>query len=171
MKPGLSLLAACLALAYVGAASAAAMHAIARLEPTKGNTATGSVLFNQQDGKVKVRVHLTGLTPGSTHGIHVHENGDCSSGDGKSAGGHFNPTGASHGPPDGPHHAGDMPNVTADQSGEVSANFEITGFTVGSGNTDIIAKSVILHADPDDYKTQPAGNSGDRIACGVIKAS
>ena len=171
MKAGLSILAACVAAAYVGAASAAATHAIAHLEATKGNTVTGTVGFSQQGDKVKVRVHLSGLAPGSTHGIHVHENGDCSSGDGKSAGGHFNPTGASHGAPDAPHHAGDMPNVTADDKGDVNTNFEVTGFTVGSGATDIISKSVIVHADPDDYKSQPAGNAGARIACGVIKAS
>lgn len=124
--------------------------------------------LHSKGGKVTVVAKLSGLSPGS-HGFHIHEEGDCSSGDGMSAGGHFNPTGKSHGDPYSPdHHAGDMPMLVADASGNASLTAELSPMTVGAGTTDIIGKAVIVHRDPDDYKTQPTGNSGARVACGVI---
>ena len=149
------------------------MSAVATLEPTKGNNASGSVTFNPAGGgKVNVSAKLTGLTPGG-HGFHIHEKGDCSSGDGMSAGEHFNPTGKRHGNPLLPdHHAGDMPMVVADGSGNASLTATLEGITIGGGGaTDIVGKSVIVHKDPDDYTTQPTGNSGARVACGVIRKS
>jgi Cu-Zn family superoxide dismutase len=143
--------------------------AVATLEPTKGNTAAGTVTFQQQGDKVKVEAKLTGLPPNSEHGFHAHEKGDCSSGDGMSTGGHFNPSGKPHGPQDADHHAGDMPGIKADASGNASASFTLSGVTIGSGTSDLVGRGLILHAGPDDYKTQPTGNSGARIACGVIK--
>jgi len=112
---------------------------------------------------------VTGLKPNGEHGFHVHEKGDCSSGDGMSTGGHFNPNGKAHGKPDADDHAGDMPALQSDANGNATANFELKGVSVGSGTTDLVGRGLIVHAAPDDYTTQPTGNSGARIACGVIK--
>jgi len=143
--------------------------AVAVLEPTKGNTAGGKVTFVQKGDKVYVVAQVSGLSPGG-HGFHIHEKGDCSADDGMSAGGHFNPTGKPHGNPSDPdHHAGDMPMLVADGSGNASATAEVSATTVGGGAGDVIGRSVIVHKDPDDYKTQPTGNSGARVACGVIR--
>ncbi len=143
--------------------------AVAVLEPTKGNTAAGKVTFVQKGEKVYVVAQVSGLSPGG-HGFHVHEKGDCSADDGMSAGGHFNPTGKPHGnPAEAEHHAGDMPMLMADGNGEAKLSAELPVVTVGGGATDLIGKSVIVHKDPDDYKTQPTGNSGARVACGVIR--
>ena len=145
--------------------------ASATLEPTTGNTTRGRVTFAQAGDKVRVSAQLTGLKPNAEHGFHVHEKGDCSSGDGMSAGGHFNPAGKPHGNyhAGGERHVGDLPNVKSDASGNASATFETTGMTIGSGAADIVGKGLIVHRDPDDYKSQPAGNAGPRLACAVIR--
>jgi len=146
--------------------------AVAQMKPTQGNTAAGKVEFRQSGNVVHVKVDLVGLAPSSEHGFHVHERGDCSAPDGMSAGGHFNPEGVGHGTYDhAPHHAGDMPNLKADDKGEVHTSFDVTYLSVGSGGSDVAGRSVVLHRDTDDYKSQPAGNSGPRIACGVIVES
>jgi Cu-Zn family superoxide dismutase len=143
--------------------------AVATLEPTKGNAAGGSVTFTPKGNKVAVAAKVSGLTPGS-HGFHIHEKGDCSSGDGMSAGGHFNPLGKPHADPSTmDRHAGDMPMLVADASGNASLNVDLDVIAVGSGTTDVIGKAVVVHKDPDDFKTQPTGNSGARVACGVIR--
>ena len=145
--------------------------ATATLEATKGNSAGGTVNFVQKGDKVFVTARVSGLSPGS-HGFHIHEKGDCSSGDGMSAGGHFNPLGKSHGDPSAPdHHAGDMPMLVADSYGDANLTVELGVMTVGGGATDVIGKAIIVHKDADDYKTQPTGNSGARVACGVIAKS
>ena len=147
-----------------------AQSAVARLEPTKGNATAGTVTFTQKGDKVAVEAKVSGLTPGG-HGFHIHEKGDCSSGDGMSAGGHFNPTGKPHGNPGSPdHHAGDIPMLVADASGNASLSMEVGPMSIGSGATDIVGKAVIVHKDVDDFTTQPTGNSGARVACGVIRA-
>ena len=121
-----------------------------------------------EDG-VKVTADLTGLTPGR-HGFHIHEKGDCSSGDGMSTGGHFNPTAQAHGAHGvGSHHTGDLPSLKADANGVAKLAFESTTISVESGATNIIGKGLIVHRDPDDYKTQPTGNAGPRLACAVIQ--
>ena len=143
--------------------------AIARLEPTKGNTAGGTVTFTQKGDKVVVSANVAGLSPGQ-HGFHVHEKGDCSADDGMSAGGHFNPFGKPHGnPTSGEHHAGDMPMLNADGTGAATLTAELDPMTIGGGAADIVGKAVIIHKGADDYKTQPTGNSGARVACGVIR--
>lgn len=147
--------------------------AVASLSPTQGQTAAGLVMFHAMaGGKVMVHAHVTGLKPNGEHGFHVHENGNCASPDGSSAGGHFNPTGAPHGPQAGPHHAGDMPSLKANAQGVADAKFTLQGVSVGTsgpgGAPDLAGRSVVVHANPDDYATQPTGNSGGRIACGVI---
>jgi Cu-Zn family superoxide dismutase len=145
-------------------------RAVATLEPTKGNQTSGTAEFVERGGKVHVTATVTGLAPNQEHGFHVHEKGDCSSGDGMSAGGHFNPQGRAHGhPSNADHHAGDMPMLIADGYGEANLTIELGVITVGSGATDVIGKSAIVHKDPDDFKTQPTGNSGARVACGVIR--
>ena len=143
--------------------------AVANLEATKGNETKGTVTFRQDGDEVRVRVNVTGLKPGAVHGFHVHDKGDCSSGDGMSTGGHFNPAGKPHGPQSGEHHAGDMPSLTADASGNANTSFELHGVSIGSGVSDLVGKGLIVHRDPDDYKTQPTGNAGPRVACAVIR--
>jgi Cu-Zn family superoxide dismutase len=142
--------------------------AVANLEATKGNSVTGRVTFSQEGDGVHVNASVSGLPPNSEHGFHVHEKGDCSSGDGMSAGGHFNPDGKPHGPQFGEHHAGDMPSLVADAYGNAAASFVLKGVTVGGGGADLVGRGLIVHRDPDDFKTQPTGNSGPRLACAVI---
>jgi Cu-Zn family superoxide dismutase len=143
--------------------------AIGQLSPTNGNTAAGSVVLNQSGEKLSVKVDIRGLKPNSEHGFHVHEKGDCSSGDGMSTGGHFNPTGSSHGAHgQGAHHAGDLPSLKADANGQVKMTFESSTISIVDGISNVIGKGLIVHRDPDDYKTQPTGNSGPRLACAVI---
>lgn len=142
--------------------------ATAQLEPTRGNTAAGTVTFVQSGETVKVSGSIAGLKPGAEHGFHIHEKGDCSSGDGMGTGGHFNPTGAAHGNHGhGAHHTGDLPSLKADANGTASISFSSDTITL-SGPTDITGRGLIVHRDPDDYTTQPTGNSGPRIACAVI---
>lgn len=147
-------------------------RAVATLEPTKGNRAAGKVTFVERMGKVVVIAEVTGLVPNQEHGFHVHEKGDCSSGDGMSAAGHFNPDGKPHGMAGhGAHHAGDMPNLRADASGNARASFTLEEVTVAAGAKSVVGRGLIVHKDPDDYKSQPTGNAGARLACAVIRAS
>jgi len=151
-----------------GMGSSGADRAEARLAPTQGNKVSGTVTFVQSGAKMKVFAEVSGLTPG-LHGFHIHEKGDCSAPDGTSAGGHFNPTGKPHGSPEqADHHAGDLLQLVADANGNARQVSYIEGPTLGDGPENIIGRSVIVHAAPDDYKTQPTGNSGARQACGVV---
>ena len=143
--------------------------ATANLQPTKGNKVSGTVTFTQKGNKVLVAANVNGLTPG-LHGFHVHEKGNCSAADAMSAGGHFNPAGKPHGAPDNvEHHGGDLGNLTADKSGNATLSIEVDGITLDQSANSIIGKGVIVHANPDDLKSQPAGNAGPRVACGVIR--
>ena len=142
--------------------------AVASLTPTQGNAVRGLVMFHEMDGHLMVHAKLSGLKPNAEHGFHLHDKGDCASADGSSAGGHFNPDGQPHGPQDAAHHAGDMPALKADANGVVDQKFMLMGPTVAAGAASIVGRSVIVHAGPDDYTTQPTGNSGARLACGVI---
>ena len=165
---GLMLVPAVVAISLCATLPAFAQVAIARLEATQGNATAGTVTFTQKGDKVAVEARVSGLAPGG-HGFHIHEKGDCSSGDGMSAGGHFNPTGKPHGNPDAPdHHSGDMPMLVADAAGNASLSMDLGAMSLGSGAGDIVGKAVIVHKDADDYTTQPTGNSGARVACGVI---
>ncbi len=156
--------------AALGTGSGDGPRAVASLQPTQGNSARGSATFVQRGDKVRVSVQVSGLKPGAEHGFHVHEKGDCSAPDATSAGGHFNPGGKAHGHySGGDRHAGDLPNLKADASGNASATFEAPGISVGTGGAGITGRGLVIHRDPDDYKSQPAGNSGPRIACGVIR--
>ncbi|MEW6704509.1 MAG: superoxide dismutase family protein [Pseudomonadota bacterium] len=142
--------------------------AVATLSPTQGHAVTGIVMFHAMGDHVMAHAHVAGLKPNAEHGFHLHEKGSCASADGTSAGGHFNPAGAPHGPQDAAHHAGDMPALKADANGVADVRFMLRGVSVGAGAADIVNRAVIVHAEPDDYKTQPTGNSGARLACGVV---
>lgn len=144
--------------------------AVARLQPLGGSGVTGTVNFRQLRNSVAVNANVRGLRPGQ-HGFHIHERGDCSAPDGMSAGGHFNPTNQQHGnPTSGTHHVGDMPMLRAGRRGSAALSARMTTATLRPGDASIIGKAVIVHADADDFTTQPTGNSGGRIACGVIEA-
>ena len=144
----------------------------ATLEPRSGSQVSGKVSFTPVGDKLLVEAHVTGLTPGE-HGFHVHEGGDCSAPDASGAKGHFNPAGMPHGHHYQMHHAqrhaGDLPNLVADSSGQAYYRAEVTGLKLDSSARGIVGRSVVVHADADDYQSQPAGNSGRRVACGVIK--
>src|SRR5688572_30052720 len=144
--------------------------ATARLEPRSGSNTAGTVVFTElADGSVRVEVDLTGATTG-IHGFHIHETGDCSAPDATSAGAHFNPSGAPHGSMSTATHAGDFGNLTADSSGRIDTEFSTRSITVAPGNRSVLGKAVLLHASPDDLTSQPSGNSGARVACGVAVA-
>jgi Cu-Zn family superoxide dismutase len=150
----------------------ARFRASAVLEARSGSQVSGSVTLREgRAGRLWATIDLGGLAPGSVHGFHVHEKPDCSAPDASSAGGHFNPAGSLHGSRDAAvHHAGDMPNLVADASGRVHQTVELPGLTLGAGPLSIVGHSFVVHRDPDDYTSQPAGNAGPRLACGVIVA-
>ncbi len=156
------LLTACASSPYGSTASA-------QLEPTRGNAARGKVTFAQQGDKVLVSGEIRGLKPNAEHGFHVHDKGDCSSGDGMSTGGHFNPLSAAHGGHHtNTHHVGDLPSLKADANGTARVSFESSSIAVGAGAANIVGRGLIVHRDPDDFTTQPTGNAGPRLACAVI---
>lgn len=142
--------------------------AIAQLDPTQGNNVRGTVSFMEEEDGIRVVTNITGLSPGE-HGFHIHEHGDCSAPDATSAGGHFNPTGEPHASPhDDRRHAGDFGNIEASSAGVARADFVDAKLTFDGPNS-ILGKGVIVHADRDDLKSQPSGNAGARVACGVIE--
>ncbi|MGY8523729.1 superoxide dismutase family protein [Paracidovorax citrulli] len=152
--------------------SADGERAVATLQPKSGTSTQGTVTFTQHGSHVMVLADVTGLPPNSVHGFHVHEKGDCSAPDAMSAGGHFNPSNKPHGSIANPqHHAGDMPNLTSDASGRARASFHLTDITVTPGANSVVDRAVVVHTGPDDYQTQPTGNSGGRIACGTVVKS
>jgi len=165
---------ACLLLASPGCAPVQKIVrgpvATVNLIPTRGSDVRGTVTFTAaRRGKaVAVAGRITGLTPGP-HDMHVHVKGDCTAPDASSAGGHFNPAGQPHSSPDETHrHAGDLGNVTADADGVADFSFEVEGLSLGVDSASIIGRALIIHADADDLRTQPAGNSGSRLACGLV---
>ena len=147
-------------------------QAVAKLAPTKDSTASGTATFSSagKDG-VRVTVEVSGLKPNSLHGLHVHEKGDCSAPDATSAGPHFSLQGQEHGPHEGDKfHAGDLGNLEADAQGKASKTLVVPAskLTLASGPASVVGRAVVVHGGPDDLKSQPAGNSGPRIACGVV---
>jgi Cu-Zn family superoxide dismutase len=145
--------------------------ALVILYPTEGSETNGQVIFTKmEDGKIKVDAEVYNLKPGK-HGFHVHEFGDCSSPDGKSAGGHFFTDHDNHGAlEDHKTHVGDLGNLDANKDGIAKVSF-ITDKLSFSGMNSIIGRGVIVHADEDDTKTQPTGAAGARVACGVVGIS
>jgi Cu-Zn family superoxide dismutase len=156
-------------LAVSGAALAKGVKAEAKLESRSGSTASGTVTFTQHGAKVAMKVEMSGLTPG-IHAIHLHDKGDCSAPDASSAGGHWNPTSENHGKwAHAPFHHGDIGNLVADAKGKAEMRMESELWTLGDGKpSDVIGHAVIVHDKEDDFTTQPTGNAGGRVACGVI---
>ena len=151
-----------------GEKSSVPLKAVAVIHSTAGNKVSGTVTFTEVADGVQVQAELAGLTPGK-HGFHIHEFGDCSAADLSSAGGHFNPTNQPHGAPDAEsRHVGDMGNIEADASGAAKLEYLDHHMSLANDESSIIGRSVVVHAKADDLKSQPAGNSGARIGCGVI---
>ena len=150
--------------------TADARVAVAQLEPKEGHEASGQVTFTEEGDGVRVVANIEGL-PNTRHGFHIHEHGDCSADDSESAGGHFNPADTPHGGPDDPadeRHVGDLGNLEADMNGVAHYDRldEVLSF---DGDESILDRSVIVHLEEDDLETDPTGDAGDRIACGVIR--
>ena len=137
------------------------------LHPTKGKNVYGWVTFEVVEKGVRVVAEITGLTPGK-HGFHIHEFGDCSSDDGSAAGGHFNPTAMPHSMPmSDKRHVGDLGNILADKDGRATLDYIDPMLTL-EGATSILGRGVIAHEKEDDLTTQPTGDAGGRLACGVV---
>ena len=158
--------------ALAGCASMGSPGAVAELAPTAAispNPTIGKVTFTPLDHGVRVAGEVRGLAPNSEHGFHIHEKGDCGD-NGNASGGHFNPAGGIHGKFAAPgSHAGELPSLMADASGV--ARFRVDDHSIsltdGAANN-VLGRALVVHRDRDDYTTQPAGNSGPRIACAVI---
>ncbi|RZA18636.1 MAG: superoxide dismutase family protein [Lysobacteraceae bacterium] len=171
-----SLLAACTSTgpatsAAAPAAKSAAQQAEANLASASGSLVSGHLVLRPMGDGVHITGEVGGLKPGDVRGFHIHEKGDCSAADASSAGGHFNPAAQPHGrASQGAHHAGDTDNIVADAKGVARINAHVQGVSLGGGAAnDIAGRAVIVHAAADDYATQPTGNAGARVACGVIK--
>lgn len=153
------------------AATSTAQQADAVLASASGSRVSGRLSLVPMGDGVHIRGEVGGLVPNGQFGFHVHDKGDCSAVDATSAGGHFNPAASAHGRAGGhAHHAGDMDNIVSDGAGLARVDVHLQGVTLGGGAAnDIAGRAVIVHADPDDYHSQPTGNAGARVACGVIK--
>lgn len=172
LKKSSVLLLAFLLVAFVSC-STKKNSAKAAIQSASGSNLTGEALFEESDDGVKMTLTVKNATPG-THAVHLHESGDCSAGDATSAGGHWNPTHESHGnrAAGGSFHRGDISNMEVGPDGTGKLEITIKDWSIGGDeNTNIIGKAVIIHADPDDFVSQPAGNAGARIGCGVIGKS
>jgi Cu-Zn family superoxide dismutase len=170
MKP---ILIAAAALALTACAStdeAKAPSAGVKLEPRSGSQVRGSLTLTQVGpDRVRIAGTVTGHNPGPK-GFHIHDKGDCSAPDAMSAGGHFNPGGMKHGGLTGDRHSGDIGNVTFDANGTATVNVVADGISLKKGAANnVVGRAVVVHAAQDDLKTDPTGNSGGRVACGVIQ--
>ncbi|MHC1654684.1 superoxide dismutase family protein [Stenotrophomonas maltophilia] len=148
-----------------------AQLAEANLAPASASIVSGRLVLKTESGGVHLTGLVGGLQPMQQAGFHIHERGDCSAVDASSAGNHFNPGGAAHGRAGtGQHHLGDIDNLRADAQGRANVDIHLKGVTLGGGAaTDIAGRALVVHANADDYRSQPAGNAGVRIACGVIR--
>jgi superoxide dismutase, Cu-Zn family len=143
------------------------------LVPASGSSVSGILTVTNEGDAVSILGEINGLKPGTEHGFHVHEVGDCSLPDFMSAGEHFNPTNDPHGGPKSKaRHLGDLPNAKADKNGRALIDVTVKGPNLvdkDGAPTEILGKALVVHAMTDDHKTQPSGGSGARIACGVIR--
>ena len=141
------------------------------LEPKSESAVSGVVVFTEANGEVSMTARLSGLSPGD-HAIHIHEKADCSSADGTSSGGHWNPTSQPHGKwgAESGYHKGDIGNFTADAEGNAEVKMNTSEWCLGCGDTnkDVMGKAVIVHQGTDDFTSQPSGAAGSRISCGGI---
>ncbi len=177
MKPALSLVAPAVLLAAcastpppapspVSTATSATVH----LAAASTSLVSGTLTLRPRGHGVHVSGEIGGLPRNSQHGFHIHETGDCCAVDASSAGAHFNPAASAHGRAGiVPHHAGDIDNLSASSDGVARVDAQVDGVTLGGGGAnDIAGRAFIVHAAPDDYVSQPTGNAGARVACGVI---
>ena len=142
--------------------------AICVMTPTEGNSTSGVITFTKTDKGILIEGKIQGLKPNATHGFHIHQFGDISSPDGTAAGGHFNPHGADHAGPEAEmRHVGDLGNIESDADGNATYK-RVDAAIKFTGDESIIGRGMIIHADPDDLKSQPTGAAGARIAQGVI---
>lgn len=144
---------------------------MAKMESRSDSKVQGTIALTQtSDTEVSLQIDLTGFAPNTTHAFHIHANGDCSDAGAAAAGPHFNPAGTRHGGPEHENrHAGDMGNLVADENGEVHTQRINTLVTLQENVPhSAIGKSIIIHESVDDFETQPTGNAGARISCGVI---
>ena len=150
-----------------------AKQATANLASASGSLVSGRLTLVPMGNGVHITGEIGGLQANSSHGFHIHEKGDCSAVDASSAGGHFNPAAQPHGRAGGgAHHAGDMDNLQANAEGVVHVDVRLRGVTLGGGAAnDIAGRALVVHANADDYHSQPAGNAGARVACGVIRVT
>lgn len=145
---------------------------IATVHPTTGNETRGVVRFRRAENNIKVIADVQGLTPNKKHGFHIHNYGDCGSTDATSAGGHYDPEGHPHASPDAAlRHAGDLGNLEADENGAAHYERFFDNITLAGDHNPVLGRSVIIHAGEDDLSSQPTGNAGARIGCGVIGIS
>jgi Cu-Zn family superoxide dismutase len=146
----------------------AVTKAVAVLHPTEGSEVAGTVTFTKTDDGIRVQAEVMGLEPGTMHGFHIHEYGDCTAPDATSAGGHFNPEGVKHGGPmDEVRHVGDLGNLEVGEDGVGRTDYVDTHIAF-YGKHSVIGRAVIVHAGKDDLTSQPTGAAGPRLACGVI---
>lgn len=152
------------------AIASTARQAVTNLASASGSLVSGRLTLVPMGDGVHVTGEIGGLQPNGSHGFHIHEKGDCSAADASSAGGHFNPAAQPHGRAGhGAHHAGDGDNLIADAQGVARVNAHFSEVNLGGGANDIAGRALIVHANADDYSSQPAGNAGARVACGLIK--
>lgn len=143
-------------------------QATAVISPTEGNNTAGVVTFTQTDNGVRVEATISGLDQETRHGFHIHQYGDCRAPDGTSAAGHFNPEGVEHGAPtDDVRHVGDLGNLPTNAQGTADVDFVDSHLELNGANS-ILGRGVIVHAGTDDFESQPTGDAGSRLACGVI---
>jgi superoxide dismutase, Cu-Zn family len=148
--------------------SVALDQAVAVIHSTEGNSVEGTVVFTREDDGVRIHAEISGLDENGTHGFHIHEYGDCRASDATSAGGHFNPAGAAHGGPDhDERHVGDLGNLQADENGVATLEFTDHKVQLG-GIHSVLGLAVIVHEQRDDLESQPVGDAGGRIGCGII---
>jgi superoxide dismutase, Cu-Zn family len=143
-------------------------RASAALDPRSGSTVTGHASFTETSAGVEVLINVAGATPGK-HGVHIHQVGDCSAADAESAGDHWNPDGASHGAPGmRVRHAGDFGNIVVGADGRGELKYLAPDLSVAPGPKAVTGHAIVIHGNADDLTSQPAGNAGPRVACGVI---
>lgn len=144
--------------------------ASATIQAKSGSSVTGTATFTAEAGEVTLVVELQNA-PAGVHAVHLHETGDCSSEDGKSAGGHWNPTSEDHGKwNEDPFHLGDVGNLTVDAQGHGSLTLTTDLWSIETGMAnDVLGRAIVVHAGVDDFTSQPTGAAGGRIGCGVIE--
>ena len=163
-------LVSCAVMQKMGISSKPSKQAMATIGSASGSNLSGIAVFTQNGDTITLVVEIENAAPG-VHAVHIHEKGDCSAPDGTSAGGHWNPTNVAHGAWGvGEFHLGDIGNVTVSEDGTGRIALTTDLWEIGTGSdVDIVGRGIIVHADPDDFTSQPTGNAGARIGCGAIE--